>query len=596
MPSPDWWSGQEAVQVLGHSAYGGGVPIVFGVMDATAELGMKPILLATHPEVVRAARARGYEVWEFPGIVREVQPIRDLVAAIRLSGALRRRGVRIVHSHTSKGGMVGRLAARLAGCRLVIHHTHGFYHSGLPKGSRRLGMVLLERIFGTLDDRQVFINSVEFDLAVADRITPVAKARLCFNGIAPTDFTPGARDVLRRAWNVGPETPVIGTVCRIDYEQKGLDVGLDAIELLLSRVPDAVWVVAGDGQDFDRLARAVSERGLSGQVRLLGHVENGGALHAAFDVTFAPSRREGQSVSVLEAMCASRPVVATRIAGTADLVVEGETGLLAPVDDSQAMATALERVLCGAQYGESLGAAGRRAFEARFTRDAMVARVERLYQEALGLPVHTDTVITPFRAAHVRAAVDLHLAAFRGFFLSQLGAGFLRVYYSNLLQDPESIAYVAVEDGAVQGLVAGSMQPAGFYGRLLRRHWLAFAVAALPAVLRNPGIAARVARATRRPDEAPAAENVAGLYSLAVAPGLQGQGIGAQLVSRFLTDAGERGAGSVRLETDADGNDDVNRFYRNQGFAERRAFQTPEGRRMLEYERALRHHEGAPNA
>lgn len=591
-----WWIGQEAVQVVGHSAYGGAVPVVFGIMDATARLGMRPTILATHPDVVRASRDQGFEVWEFPGIVREVQPLRDLAVAIRLSHALRQRGVQIVHTHTTKGGMVGRLAARLAGCRLVIHHTHGLYHSSLAGGAKRWAMCLLERLFGAMDDRQIFINTQHFDLAVAERIAAPAQARLCFNGIDAPVSAVDARAALRAEWSVAPETPVIGTVSRVEFEAKGLDAGLDAVALLASRVPEALWVVAGEGSDSDAFEHMVRSRGLSQSVRLLGHVDNGGALCAAFDVSFAPSRREGQSISVLEAMAARRPVVATRIAGIADLVVEGQTGLLTAVDDAPAMAGALERLLRDSEEAARFGVAARTLFEARFTRDAMVARVERLYQEALGLPVHTDTVITPFRAAHVRAAVDLHLAAFRGFFLSQLGAGFLRVYYSNLLQDPESIAYVAVEDGAVQGLVAGSMQPAGFYGRLLRRHWLAFAVAALPAVLRNPGIAARVARATRRPDEAPAAENVAGLYSLAVAPGLQGQGIGAQLVSRFLTDAGERGAGSVRLETDADGNDDVNRFYRNQGFAERRAFQTPEGRRMLEFERALRHHEGAPNA
>ena len=178
-----WWSGLLAVQVVGHSAYGGGVPIIFAIMEATASVGLKPLLLATHPDVVEAARGAGFDVWEFEGIVREPHPLRDFVVAVWLARALRARGVKIVHTHTSKGGMVGRLGAWLAGCPLIVHHTHGFYHVGLPPGLRRFAMETLERAFAHMSDYQVFLSECEATLAVERRIVPEEKVRVIPNGI-----------------------------------------------------------------------------------------------------------------------------------------------------------------------------------------------------------------------------------------------------------------------------------------------------------------------------------------------------------------------------------------------------------------------------
>lgn len=588
MPDERWWIGREAVQIVGHSAYGGGVPVIFTVMDATAELGMKPVLLATHPDVVTAARTQGREVWAYPGIVREPHAVHDLLTAVRLSRSLRRRGVRIVHTHTSKGGMVGRLAARLAGCDVVIHHTHGFYHAGLKRGIKRSFMRSLERFFGRMDDRQVFINSQEFDEAVAERIATPLQARLCFNGIEAPAGSLDDPAAVRARFGLPTGGPIVGSVCRIDFEQKGLDVGLRAFARVAEQVPEAVWVIAGTGDDAAEMDRRVTEAGLADRVLLLGHVVGAGAMHRAFDITFAPSRREGQSVSVLEAMACATPCVTTRISGNEDLVEQDVTGVMVSVDDVDAMVAELVALLGDGERRRRMGANALASYERTFTRDALLGRVKALYLDALAGEVALPITITPMRDAHVSDVVNVHLASFRGFFLTELGPAFLRAYYRGAVRDPSATALVAMSGGRVVGFVVGSGEPGGFYGRLLRRGWLRFGVAALPAVLRRPAVVGRVLRAVRKPAQAATPAGVAGLYSLAVSPDGQGRGVGGALVERFCAELDDAGSERVRLETDASGNDAVNAFYRAHGFDQAREYTTPEGRRMLEYERDLR--------
>ena len=183
----------------------------------------------------------------------------------------------------------------------------------------------------------------------------------------------------------------------------------------------------------------------------------------------------------------------------------------------------------------------------------------------------------------VEAVVRVHLESFPSFFLSFLGPHFLRLYYSGVCSASEGIAFVYLNaKGEPGGFVAGTINPRGFYSRLLKRQWLRFALASVMAICRRPKTIRRIARAFFHPSENPNGEDVAGLFSIGVMPELQGTGAGKQLVLRFLEEARTRGCTKVFLTTDRDNNDRVNIFYQKLGFAVRRQYETPEGRRMNE--------------
>jgi ribosomal protein S18 acetylase RimI-like enzyme len=191
--------------------------------------------------------------------------------------------------------------------------------------------------------------------------------------------------------------------------------------------------------------------------------------------------------------------------------------------------------------------------------------------------------LTPMNLSHIDAVVAVHLAAFDGFTLSILGEGFLKEFYTGVLDDPTGMAFVILDQQNLVGFVAGSAQPNGFYRRLLYKRWWRFGVAALPAVLSKPRIFPRVLRAFSMPHEPLPHPNCATLMSIAVNPALQGYGAGKGLVKAFLEEAAARGLDSVNLKTDANDNDKVNQFYIKMGFELYRTFTTPEGRLMHEY-------------
>lgn len=193
--------------------------------------------------------------------------------------------------------------------------------------------------------------------------------------------------------------------------------------------------------------------------------------------------------------------------------------------------------------------------------------------------------IRRFEREHLAQAVDVHLRAFPGFFLSFLGAGFLKEFYGSFCDSEVGIGYVAIDDqsGRVVGVVVGPLHPAGYFKRLLGRRWWAFCYHSLRAVARRPWIAPRIARAILYRGDAPPGGPRALLSSVAVDPGTQGRGIGRALVEAFLRRARDAGASGAFLTTDAEDNEAVNRFYRSSGWQVESSYTTPEGRKMNRY-------------
>jgi len=184
----------------------------------------------------------------------------------------------------------------------------------------------------------------------------------------------------------------------------------------------------------------------------------------------------------------------------------------------------------------------------------------------------------------LNSVVAVHLCSFPGFFLTFLGPRFLRLLYTQILVTTGHVALVARDDsGKVLGFIVGVPAQARFYRDALRRRWLAFSIASLSAVTRQPHIIPRLVRALRYPNNSEHALAQALLMSIAVVPDASGQGIGRNLVCRFLIEMKSSGYTTVSLVTDRDNNDRVNRFYKDLGFSLAQTYATSEGRWLNEY-------------
>ena len=189
----------------------------------------------------------------------------------------------------------------------------------------------------------------------------------------------------------------------------------------------------------------------------------------------------------------------------------------------------------------------------------------------------------------LEGVVRVHLSSFTGFFLSRLGTGFLREYYRLILNNAGGILVVALEQGKTVGFAAGYASPASFHSALKERR-LSFALAALPALLKDPGILRRLWLDYRQVQRLSLPETGGGegeLSSLGVLPTESGRGIGHSLLEAFISRMEGKGVSGITLTTDAEGNDGVNAFYRKAGFSLARSFTQGDGRRMNEYRLGL---------
>ncbi len=192
-------------------------------------------------------------------------------------------------------------------------------------------------------------------------------------------------------------------------------------------------------------------------------------------------------------------------------------------------------------------------------------------------------MVTLMTKHHLNDVVSVHMQSFKGFFLTFLGERFLQLYYMGLLKHEHAIKLVYVENYKVKGFVVGTMAPAGFYTTLLRRDWLRFGMASVPAIIKRPKSFVRLLRAFARASNAPKDSRVAELSSIAVLPNNQCNGIGRELVSAFLREVKGRGGRNVYLTTDARNNDRVNAFYLKNGFRIERVIDTRINRLMNEF-------------
>jgi glycosyltransferase involved in cell wall biosynthesis len=287
--------------------------------------------------------------------------------------SLLRDGVDVVHTHMFGSNVWGTVLGRLSGVPVVIAHEHTWSFQGRPL-RRFLDRELVARwadVFVAVsgEDRRKMIE--------VEGVDP-AKIRLIPNGIAsPAN---GAVADVRAELDIEPGVPVLGVVCEL-RAQKALEVLFEAAALLLAEFPTLKVLVAGDGPERARLEEGARRLGVEDTVLFLGIRRDVPAVLAAVDVAVLSSDYEGSPLSVMEYMAAAKPVVSTRVGGVPELVKEDVHGLLVQPRDPKALAEAVARLLRDPALAKRLGAEGRKRQQREFSLEAMVRRIEDLYEE-----------------------------------------------------------------------------------------------------------------------------------------------------------------------------------------------------------------------
>ena len=323
--------------------------------------------------LVDRARAAGVPVHEQPHLRNAPGPLADsraLADAVRL---FRRERPDVVHCHSTKAGVVGRLAAGIVGLPTVFT-VHGWGFSGVDGSPLEPALVGLERHLAPRTDAVVLVS--EHDLSEGRRrgILAESDGTVVHNGIRPF-AADGGRDTLAEEVGVGSGA-VVGSVGRLAEQKDPLAV-LRSGRALRDRGLDVETVLVGDGP-----LRRACERRVRGRPdqHVLGFREDARALLGAFDLLLLPSRFEGLPLVVLEAMHLGVPVVAYDVGGVAEAVSEGRTGAVVPPGDERALVDAAERLLCDPDRRERASEYAVTRARSRFTADRMVGAYDSVYE------------------------------------------------------------------------------------------------------------------------------------------------------------------------------------------------------------------------
>jgi glycosyltransferase involved in cell wall biosynthesis len=313
--------------------------------------------------------ARGIETRICPGMLREIDPRRDLHAVRAMTGIIREWGPDLVTTHSSKGGVVGRLAARRADVPAMFT-AHGWaFTVGVPR-PKRIMYRAIERVMARWSAQIVCVSGYDRRLGMQAGM-PAAKLITIHNGVA--DIDPALR--------AHPETGVpvrLVMIARFDRQKDH-----ETLFRALTTLPEVEIDLVGDGPGIDAARQLAHHLGLGPRVHFLGQRLDVEEILARSHIFVLSSRWEGFPRSTLEAMRAGLPVVVSDIGGASEAITHGVTGFLVAAGDREQLAERLRDLVRSPQLRKSMGDAGRARYEAEFTFDTMLDRTLALQQEII---------------------------------------------------------------------------------------------------------------------------------------------------------------------------------------------------------------------
>lgn len=316
-------------------------------------------------------------------LTRKIRIPYDLIAFWKIYKFIQQGQYTVVHTHSSKPGVLGRLAARLAGVPVIIHTIHGFPFHDFMNPVVRHFFIVVERLLSKLTHRLVTVSKLNLEKAVSLRLANRRKFVNIYSGIEFEKYDVKV-DVEAKKNELGIVNgeKIVGMVGRFSEQKAPLNF-IKAIPGVLNARSDVCFVMVGDGELRQNIVKLSSKLGLRSKIRLLGYREDIAEILQILDVYVLPSLWEGLGRSLTEAMYASRPVVATDVEGVPELVKHEETGILVPPNDVQAIARGILTLLSDEQKAQRLGKAAKQRIGEAFRADAMVRSLERVYEEVI---------------------------------------------------------------------------------------------------------------------------------------------------------------------------------------------------------------------
>ncbi len=330
------------------------------------------------------AEKGGVRIITIPELVRNIDPVKDIKALFRLMSIFKQENPDIVHTHTSKAGILGRWAAFfIAKTPIIVHTPHGHIFWGYFNSWKTSVLIFLERLTARITDRIIMLTEQERKDHLRFAVAAEEKFAVIHSGVDLHDFLNVFIDPadVKEKLGIPRDSFVVGTVGRLT-PVKGQKYLMEAAAKIVQREPRAMFVFLGDGELLAGFTEMASVPGIKDHLKFLGWRPDVADVMSAFDVFVLPSLNEGMGKVLVEAMAMGKPIIASNVGGIQDLVTHGENGLLVPPADGDALADAILDLYENPDKRESMGKAGRQ-MAVEYGVDAMLRKIDALYQACL---------------------------------------------------------------------------------------------------------------------------------------------------------------------------------------------------------------------
>ncbi|MFH1727726.1 MAG: glycosyltransferase family 4 protein [Pseudomonadota bacterium] len=314
-----------------------------------------------------------------------ISPINDILALIELYILMKKEKYDVVHTHNSKAGFIGRLAAFLARVPAIIHTVHGFAFHPAEKKVLRYIFIILERLVALITDKMIFISEPMIVWAEKYKIAKKSEAEKIYSCIDLNEFSYEKANgkSIREKYNIPLDASVIGCVSKL-WDGKGHSYLIEAFENVFNKAPNSYLMIVGEGYLEEALRKQVSSLACRGNVVFTGFHSDMADVTKSFNISALASDYEGMSRILLEGMAMKKPLVATAVGGMVDLVDDNKNGFLVEPGNAEEIASALLKLVENKELAQEFGENGyKKVTSGEYSIETMVRKIADVYEQVL---------------------------------------------------------------------------------------------------------------------------------------------------------------------------------------------------------------------
>tara|TARA_B100001146_G_scaffold179899_1_gene161877 strand:- start:581 stop:1723 length:1143 start_codon:yes stop_codon:yes gene_type:complete len=328
--------------------------------------------------VERAKKVEAVKLFDIPFLGREVSPYRDIRAFLSLYKLFKEEDFTIIHTHSSKAGLLARLAAVLNKTPIVIHTIHGFAFNDFMNGLKKNFFIYLEKLLAKWTDVIITVSNLNKKKIIDLNIAHENKIKNIYSGIDLSLFTNKRDDEFRKELNLENDHLLLGSVGRLSNQKDPITM-IEAFGIISKPFPNAHLALVGDGELKGKILEKIDQLKLNGRIHLTGNKNNPWSVYHSMDLFIMSSIYEGLGRSITEALSCGVPVVCTDVEGVPEIVRDNITGILVRPKDSNKLADAIIRTLNDMETAKKMAEEGRRFVNDNFDVNKMVNDIDSLY-------------------------------------------------------------------------------------------------------------------------------------------------------------------------------------------------------------------------